>query len=391
MDNSPLRRRRFLIGAVGASALLAGCSDRTADEHTIADGPLSDRPSEGEYDDGLYHASDQGITWRWDASSEDWVYFSGQGVLNTQSQGRVTSMQRILVTRGLKRLLYGTSRPMGSKVTVRLKLGTRFTTVSRRLTRPAAVSCTSRPDGTFSNVHRSLEMIPSSWVQVDRQSSRGRVPPTRKAERSSPTVGTTNRSTAARRTGESATSRSTHLRQMALCLHMPRTSGWRISMATKSTTTTSISSRQKTSSWMATGQLAAGKATPTRRFSSTIRPRAQLPTACGTETAIHLQPNDGTPTSNYALRDFTIDPANGPSNGVHLHRDGNKTITIEDGYITGYEYAAIRADTGALLEDLTVDRISCIENARGVSLGHKKSGRRELAISNVTVRTDNST
>lgn len=79
MDNSPLRRRRFLIGAVGASALLAGCSDRTADEHTIADGLLSDRPSEGEYDDKLYHASDQGITWRWDASGEDWVYFSGQG------------------------------------------------------------------------------------------------------------------------------------------------------------------------------------------------------------------------------------------------------------------------------------------------------------------------
>ncbi|MXV60991.1 hypothetical protein GS429_02735 [Natronorubrum sp. JWXQ-INN-674] len=98
--------------------------------------------------------------------------------------------------------------------------------------------------------------------------------------------------------------------------------------------------------------------------------------------------DDGTPTRNCTLTNFEIDPENGAEYGVHIHRDGNESITIEDGYITGCRDSAIRADTGGLLEDLTVDGVSCIDNARGISLGHIESGRRELTISNVTIRTD---
>ncbi|WP_455448316.1 hypothetical protein [Natrinema thermotolerans] len=49
------------------------------DEHAIVRGPIADRPAEGDYDDELYHAIDQGITWRWDETAGDWQYFSGQG------------------------------------------------------------------------------------------------------------------------------------------------------------------------------------------------------------------------------------------------------------------------------------------------------------------------
>jgi len=49
------------------------------DEHAIVHGPITERPVAGEYDDELFHATDQGITWRWDDSSEDWQYFGGRG------------------------------------------------------------------------------------------------------------------------------------------------------------------------------------------------------------------------------------------------------------------------------------------------------------------------
>ncbi len=39
------------------------------------------------------------------------------------------------------------------------------------------------------------------------------------------------------------------------------------------------------------------------------------------------------------------------------------------------------------LRNFTIDRVSCIDNARGISLGQAMDGRRELSISNVTIRT----
>jgi len=49
------------------------------DENAIVHGPIADRPTTGTYDDELYHATDQNITWRWDGTSSDWVHFSGLG------------------------------------------------------------------------------------------------------------------------------------------------------------------------------------------------------------------------------------------------------------------------------------------------------------------------
>lgn len=49
------------------------------DEHAIVRGPIADRPATGEYDDELYHATDQNITWRWDADAADWVAAGGTG------------------------------------------------------------------------------------------------------------------------------------------------------------------------------------------------------------------------------------------------------------------------------------------------------------------------
>lgn len=57
------------------------------DENAIKHGPIDNRPRMGEYDDELYHAIDQGITWRWDASEEDWQYFSGHGSPDTPVPG----------------------------------------------------------------------------------------------------------------------------------------------------------------------------------------------------------------------------------------------------------------------------------------------------------------
>lgn len=59
------------------------------DEQSIERAPISERPEEGEYDDELFHAIDQRITWRWDAGEEDWKYFSGLGSADARMPGMV--------------------------------------------------------------------------------------------------------------------------------------------------------------------------------------------------------------------------------------------------------------------------------------------------------------
>ena len=49
------------------------------DKNAIARGSIADRPDQGDYDDELYHATDQRITWRWDADAGDWNAISGLG------------------------------------------------------------------------------------------------------------------------------------------------------------------------------------------------------------------------------------------------------------------------------------------------------------------------
>jgi hypothetical protein len=96
---------------------------------------------------------------------------------------------------------------------------------------------------------------------------------------------------------------------------------------------------------------------------------------------------DATAVRNCTLTDFEIHPDNGPRYGVHIHRDGAESITITEGRISGCQHSAIRADTGEKVADLTIDGVSCLENVRGVSLGEIESGRTGLKLNNVTIRT----
>jgi hypothetical protein len=107
--------------------------------------------------------------------------------------------------------------------------------------------------------------------------------------------------------------------------------------------------------------------------------------------------DDDTAVRNCTLTDFEIRPDNGPNYGVHIHRDGAESITITDGSVSGCRYAAIRADSAVKagkprdLTDLTIAGVSCFENARGISLGKTRDGRRGrrgLQIDNVTIRTE---
>jgi len=50
------------------------------DELAIDRGPISSRPTSGDYDDQMYYAVDQRILWRWDAGSSDWTAAGGLGV-----------------------------------------------------------------------------------------------------------------------------------------------------------------------------------------------------------------------------------------------------------------------------------------------------------------------
>ncbi|ELZ40512.1 hypothetical protein C472_01584 [Halorubrum tebenquichense DSM 14210] len=108
----------------------------------------------------------------------------------------------------------------------------------------------------------------------------------------------------------------------------------------------------------------------------------------GTDTALAM--DDGTPTRRCRLTNFEINPENGPQHGVQLHRGRHESITISDGQISGCRYTAIRSDPDELVTDLTIDGVSCIGNARGITLGHVEDGRRGLTITEVTIRTDDS-
>lgn len=105
-------------------------------------------------------------------------------------------------------------------------------------------------------------------------------------------------------------------------------------------------------------------------------------------TGITLAMDDDTPTKHCRLTNFEIDPENGPRYGVQLHRGPHESIAITDGYVTGCQFAAVRSDPDELITDLTIARVSCRENARGITLGHVEDGRRALTISDVTIMTD---
>ena len=106
----------------------------------------------------------------------------------------------------------------------------------------------------------------------------------------------------------------------------------------------------------------------------------------GTDT--DLAADDGTPTRRCRITNFEIDPENGPQHGIHLHRGPHESIAITDGYISECRYTAIRSDPDELVTDLTIDRVSCLGNARGITLGHVDGGRNGLTVSDVTIETE---
>ncbi|SDF38078.1 Pectate lyase superfamily protein [Halorubrum xinjiangense] len=106
----------------------------------------------------------------------------------------------------------------------------------------------------------------------------------------------------------------------------------------------------------------------------------------GTDT--DLAADDGTPTRRCRITNFEIDPENGPQHGIHLHRGPHESIAITDGYISECRYTAIRSDPDELVTDLTIDRVSCLGNARGITLGHVDGGRSGLTVSDVTIETE---
>lgn len=360
------------------------------DEHAILHGPIAERPAEGEYDDELFHAIDQRITWRWDASSEDWVYFSGRGsadqpvsgtshleaaqirharsketpVWNVEAHG-IKGDGTTEVGQAVHELLDTIDKagggivyfPPGKYLLERtplvgddtILLGAGRSTVFEG----------PRPDGSEGRALLSNKGFDASeyngasnWavcnVRIDSPASNGILP------------------------AHAENVRLENIYGDAIYYHH---------IDIVSSKNVSVDGY-----WATRG--GEGSSDAPIQFDN----QNQEATANGIQDGNEYRRtvDDDTPAKNCTLKNFEIDPENDPKYGVHIHRDGNESITIADGYITGCQHSAIRADTGGLVEDLTIDRVSCIENARGISLGHIEEGRRELTISNVTIRTDDS-
>ena len=357
------------------------------DEHTIVHGSIADRPAEGEYDDELYRATDQGLTWRWDASSGDWVYFGGRGAPGDPVPGTShfetaeavhTRSARTPVWNVEAHGIEGDGSAVGEDVDDLLETVAEdgggivyFPPGRYRLDRtpligddtllrgagPATVLSGSRPSGVrggalLSNMGYDEHGYDgaSNWgvqnVRIDAPETNGILP--------------------------------AHAENVRLeNIYGDRIRYHHVDV---------VSSKNVVVDGYWARRGGEGRSDAPMQFDNQ-NPGTSV-NRVWDERGGALAADDDTPTRNCTLTNFEIDPENEPGYGVHLHRDGNESITIEDGYITGCGHSAIRADTGGRLEDLTIDCVSCIDNARGISLGHAESGRRELMVTNVTIRTD---
>lgn len=368
------------------------------DEHAIVHGPIAERPAEGEYDDELFHATDQGITWRWDASSGDWVHFSGRGSADQPVPG--TSH---FETAHFEAARFGAARAVHSR------------TAETPVWNVEAHGIEG--DGTTEvgqAVHDLLETVDRAGGGIVY------FPPGRYLLERTPLIGDDTLLVGAGRSTVFDGLRSGEEKGRALLSNRgydatgyDGASNWGVCNVRLDAPTANgimpahaenvrlenvygdaiyyhhidiVSSKNVVvDGYWATRGGESGSDAPIQFDNQTA--------GTGWNTAWDgrsdlLVTADDTPTRNCTLTNFEIDPENDPEYGVHIHRDGNESITIADGYITGCQYAAIRSDPGDLIADLTIDRVSCIENARGVSLGHVKGGRRALTISDVTIRTD---
>ncbi len=380
------------------------------DEQAIVHGAIDERPETGEYDDELFHATDQGITWRWDESSEDWVYFSGQG----------SSAQPVPATSHLEAARIDDAAVTEARVenasieTARIVNGR---TAETPVWNVEAHGIEGDGETTVGeDVHTLFEMV--------HQAGGGIVyfPPGRYLFERTPLVGANTIVQGAGRSTVFEGPRPDGEEGRALLSNRgydepdyDGASNWGVRNVRIDSPESNgilpahaanvrleniygdsiyyhhidiVSSKNVTvDGYWATRGGEGGSDAPIQ-FDNQNPGTAANGIWNGTDS--DRTADDDTPTKHCTLRNFEIDPSNGPDYGIHIHRDGNESITIADGQVTGCQHAAIRADTGDLVTDLTIDRVSCLENARGISLGQVETGRQALTINNVTIRTDDS-
>ncbi|KDE60397.1 hypothetical protein EL22_00335 [Halostagnicola sp. A56] len=358
------------------------------DRRTIVHGPIVERPAEGEYDDELYHATDQRITWRWDASSGDWIHFGGRGsadqpvpgtshfetvdavhgrtaetpVWNVEAHG-IEGNGTTEVGQAVHELFKAVAKagggivyfPPGRYLLERTPLVGDDTIVvgAGRSTALEGV----RPDGEEGRALISNRGYDaggydgaSNWgicnVRIDTPETTGIMP--------------------------------AHAKNVRLeNIYGDYTYNHHIDVVS--------SKNVVVDGYWATRGGESGSDAPVQ-FDAQYSGASWNGVWDGSEYS--LAEDDDTPTRNCTLTNFAIEPENSPEYGVQLHHGTNESITIADGYITGCQYTAIRADSGEVVSDLKIDGVSCIDNARGITLGQLESGRRALTISNTTIKTD---
>lgn len=358
------------------------------DRRSIVHGPIAERPGQGEYDDELFHATDQGLTWRWDAESEDWIHFSGHGnsdqpvpgtsyfetanvvharteetpVWNVEAHG-IEGNGSEEVGQAVHELLETVAQagggivffPPGRYLLDRTPLigddtiimgagrGTVFEGPRPADEKGRALLSNRGYDGAAYNGA-------SNWgvcnVRIDSPDSNGILPVHAENVRLENIYGD-----------------EIYYHHLDI-------------VSSKNVTVDGY--------WATRG--GTGHSDAPIQFDNQ-NPGTTANAVWGGESTL-LAEDDDTPARNCTLKNFEIDPGNSPEYGVHIHRDGAESITIKDGQITGCQHAAIRADTGDRISDLRIENVSCLENARGISLGQIESGRRGLQIHNVTIRTD---
>ncbi|WP_222919746.1 glycosyl hydrolase family 28-related protein [Natrinema sp. SYSU A 869] len=358
------------------------------DEHAIVRGPIAERPSEGDYDDELFHATDQGITWRWDAASEDWEYFSGRGSDDQPIPGTSHFEAAQLVHARTKETPVWNVEAHGIEGDGTTEVGQAVHDLLERVDQ-AGGGIVYFPPG-----HYLLERTPligddtillgagrsTVFDGLRPDGDEGRALLSNKGFDATGYDGASNWGVCNVRID--APDATGIMPAHADNVRLERIYGDRIYYHHIDV----VSSKNVTIDGFWATRGGEGDSDAPVQFDSQNAGTGWNSVWDGRSDA--LVEDDDTPCRNCTLTDFEIDPSNDPAYGVHFHRGTNESITIEDGYITGCQYTAIRADPDEVVSDLTIDGVSCVGNARGITLSRVESGRRALTISNVTIRTD---
>ncbi|ELY52946.1 right-handed parallel beta-helix repeat-containing protein [Natronolimnohabitans innermongolicus] len=383
------------------------------DEHAIVRGPIADRPASGEYDDELYHATDQGITWRWDDASGDWVHFGGTGSADQPVPGTSHFAEARVET--------ATVESAAVEAIALEDADVECATIAHSRSEKTPV-WNVEAHGIDGDGETEVGQAVHALLEDVHEAGGGIVyfPPGRYLLERTPLIGDdTILQGAGRATvfegprpddevgrallsnrgyDESGYDGASNWAVRDVRIDAPKANGILPAHAERVRLKNIygdriyfhhvdvVSSKNVVvDGYWATRGGEGGSDAPMQFDNQTAGTASNTIWTGKTEVRVE---DDDTPTRNCTLANFEIDPENEPDYGVHLHRDGSESITIRDGYVTGCGHSAIRADTGDLVSGLTIESVSCLENARGISLGQVGSGRRELTISDVTIRTD---